>query len=129
VDTVVSNLLFWDGIDFDGDGLHLDDVQAVVPPAGITWNIFDDGFTVYTADGSDALVPGGLIQQSSSDIDPFDGVDTGTLHQHLLIRVDDSDGNTQTTPPQGVYIAALHVRSDAFVTSDPFLFVHRTSNV
>jgi hypothetical protein len=129
VEDVQANLFFWDGADLGGDGLNLDDVQFVVPPDGVTWNIFDDGFNVHTADGSDAFVQGGLIQQTSSDVDALDGIDTGTLHQHLLLRVDDGDGNTQTAPPQGVYMAALQARADGFATSDPFLFVHRTSLV
>jgi hypothetical protein len=124
-----ANLFYWDGTDLGGDGLNLDDVLFVVPPNGVTWNIFDDSFNVHTADGSDAFVQGGLIQQTSSDVDPLDGINTGTLHQHLLLRVDDGDSNTQTTPPQGVYMAALQVRAAGFATSDPFLFVHRTSLV
>ena len=129
IGSVKSNLFFWDGTDLGGNGLGVEDVQFVVPQTGVTWNIFDDGFNLFTADGSDSFVPGGLVQQTSSDTDPGDGIDTGTLHNHLLMRVDDGDGNTQTTPPQGVYMAALQIRSPGFETSDPFLFVHRTSSV
>jgi hypothetical protein len=129
VGSTVANLFFWDGTDLGGDGLTLEDVSFVKPPTGVTWNIFDDGFNLFTADGSDAMIPGGLIQESSSDIDPGDGIDTGSLHTHLLMRVDDGDGNTQTTPPIGVYMVSLQAQSDGFETSDPFIFIHRTSTV
>ena len=129
IGSVKSNLFFWDGTDLGGNGLSVDDVQLVLPPAGVTWNIFDDGFNLFTAAATDAVVPGGLLQQTSFDINPGDGIDTGTLHNHLLMRVDDGDGNTQTTPPQGVYMAALQLRAMGFETSDPFLFVHRTSSL
>jgi hypothetical protein len=129
VGSTVANLFFWDGTDLGGDGLTLADVSFAKPPTGVTWNIFDDGFNLFTAEGSDAMIPGGLIQESSSDINPGDGIDTGSLHTHLLMRVDDGDGNTQTTPPLGVYMVTLQARSEGFETSDPFIFIHRTSTV
>lgn len=129
VGSTVANLFFWDGTDLGGDGLTLADVSFAKPPTGVTWNIFDDGFNLFTADGSDDMIPGGLIQKSSSDINPGDGIDTGSLHTHLLMRVDDGDGNTQTTPPIGVYMVSLQARSEGFETSDPFIFIHRTSTV
>ena len=129
VGSTVANLFFWDGTDLGGDGLTLADVSFAKPPTGVTWNIFDDGFNLFTADGSDAMIPGGLIQESSSDIDPGDGIDTGSLHTHLPMRVDDGDGNTQTTPPIGVYMVSLQARSEGFETSDPFIFIQRTSTV
>lgn len=129
VGSTVANLFFWDGTDLGGDGLTLADLSFAKPPTGVTWNIFDDGFNLFTADGSDAMIAGGLIQESSSDINPGDGIDTGSLHTHLLMRVDDGDGNAQTTPPIGVYMVALQARSEDFETSDPFIFIHRTSTV
>jgi hypothetical protein len=129
VGSVRSNLFFWNGSDLGGNGLSLDDVQFGLPPVGVTWNIFDDGFNVFTAAAIDSFVSGGRVQKTSSDINPGDGIDTGSLHNHLLIRVDDGDGNTQTLPPQGVYMVALQLRAAGFETSDPFLFVHRTSNL
>ncbi len=122
-----SNLFYWDGMDPGDDVLDLEDVQFSLPPAGTTWNLFDDKSNLFIVDATDTLVAGGLVQRTSSDTNPGDGIDTGSLHSHLLIRVDDGDGNTQTTPPQGVYMAALRLRSPGFEHSDPFLFVHRTS--
>jgi hypothetical protein len=45
------------------------------------------------------------------------------------LQVRDSDGNSGTTAPQGVYLIAWQVRSAGFETSDPFFFVHRTPTI
>jgi hypothetical protein len=125
---VSSNLLYWDCSDLDGDGLELDDVNFV-RPLGMVWEVFDANFSMYTADGTDELVPGGLIQRTSSDIDPLDGIDTGSIHKHLALQLRDDDGNLDTSPAQGIYMIAWQARSAGFETSDPFLFVLRTSTV
>jgi hypothetical protein len=124
----VSNLFYWDGNDLGGDGLDLSDVTFVVP-SGIAWDVFDENFSLYSATGIDQPVPGGLIQTTSADINPQDGVDSGAIHNHLVLQLSDNDGNSNTTPPAGVYMIAWQARSVGFETSDPFLFVHRTSNV
>jgi len=129
VGDVRANFFFWDGTDIAGNGLATDDVRFVRPPTGVSWNLLDDRSNLFKAEGTDVLVPGGLIQRSSSDTNPGDGIDTGSVHSHLLIRVDDGDGNASTSPAQGVYMVALQVRSAGFETSDPFVFVHRTSTV
>ena len=121
---VGSNLFYWDGRDANGGGIDFTDVDFVVP-TGVFWDVFDANFAVTTADGSDQLVPGGLIQQSSTDIWP-DGIDSGTIHKHLALQVRDSDGNSITTAPAGVYLISWQVESVGFETSDPFFFVLRT---
>ncbi len=122
-----SNVFYWNGADSGGDGLSLQDVLFTLPASGTTWNIFDDGFNLFTANATETLVTGGLLQKTSSDTNPGDGIDTGTLHTHLTIRIDDGDGNTLTNPAQGVYLVAMRLRSPGFENSDPFLFVHRSS--
>jgi hypothetical protein len=125
VEAVVSNLFYWDGSDANGGGVDLTDVDFVVP-TGLYWEVHNfETFEVTTADGSDQLVPGGLIQRTSNDVWP-DGVDSGTIHKHLALQVRDDDGNSGTTAPQGVYLISWQARSAGFATSDPFFFVHRT---
>ena len=123
-----TNLLYWDGGDLDGDGLDLDDVLFVKPDA-TSWEVFDAGFDMYVADGTDQPVAGGLIQRTSSDIDPQDGIDTGSIHKHLAMQLSDDDGNPATTPAEGVYMIAWQARATGFEPSAPFLFVLRTSMV
>ena len=125
---VSSNLFFWDGSDLGGNGLDLTDVQFVPSPL-VDWEVFDANFNLFVADGTDQFVPGGLIQKTSADVDPFDGVDTGSIHKHLVLQLDDNDGNPGTTPSAGVYIIAWQIRSEGFATSDPFVFVLRTSTI
>jgi hypothetical protein len=103
-------------------------VQFVPPPA-VDWEVFDASFNLFAADGTSQFVPGGLIQKTSADVDPSDGIDTGAIHKHLVLQLNDNDGNPGTTPPAGVYMIAWQIRSEGFGTSDPFVFVHRTSTV
>jgi hypothetical protein len=125
---ILSNLYFWDGSDLGGDGLDLADVQFVPPPT-VDWEVYDADFNLFAADGTSQFVPGGLIQKTSADVDPFDGIDTGAIHKHLVLQLNNSDDNSGTTPPAGVYMIALQIRSEGFETSDPIVFVHRTSTV
>jgi hypothetical protein len=120
-----SNLFYWNGADVGGDGLTIADVKFA-SPSGVAWEVLDANFNEFSATGSDAFVPGGLIQRTSSDIDPFDGVDSGSIHKHLVLTLDDNDGNSGTTPAAGVYMIAWQARSAGFEPSEPFLFVHRT---
>ncbi len=125
---VSSNLFYWDGSDANGGGVDLSDVNFVVPSAGVFWEQRDDNFIPYTVYGTDQLVPGGLIDRSSADIWD-DGIDSGAIHAHLAMLVNDSDGNSGTDPPAGIYMIAWQARSLGFETSDPFFFVLRTPTI
>lgn len=117
---VVSNLFYWNGTDTNGNGLDLTDVNFTVP-MDTAWDVFDANFNVFTASGTDQIVPGGLIQRTSSDIG---GTGSGSIHKHLVLQV----RNTSISGPatEGVYTIAWQVRSVGFETSDPFFFVMRT---
>ncbi|MCC7476668.1 MAG: hypothetical protein IT425_14865 [Pirellulales bacterium] len=127
VGSVVSNLFFWNGADSNGGGLALEDVQFVLPQSGLTWDVIDKNFDLFATNASDQLIPGGLIDTTSADIDPFDGIDTGAIHKHLILQLSDNDGNAGTSPPAGAYMIALRARATGFDNSDPFVFVLRTS--
>lgn len=119
-----SNLLFWNGADLGGDGLGLEDVQFSVP-VDVNWEVRDDFNIGHFATGSDQLVTGGRIDATSSDTNPGDGIDTGMLHKHLAFLLNSNfEGST---PAAGVYVTALQARAAGLETSDPFVFVHRTS--
>jgi hypothetical protein len=127
-DSVASNLFYWNGADLDGNGLDLGDVEFTVP-ISTTWDVFDANFNQYSANGTDQMIAGGLISRTSSDINPNDGVDTGSIHKHLVLQMSDNDGDSGTSPAQGVYMIAWQARSQGFEASDPFLFVLRTSMI
>jgi hypothetical protein len=125
---VSSNLFYWDASDANGGGIDLSDVNFVVPTAGVSWTQFDDTFSPYTVSGTDQLVPGGLIDRSSADI-WADGIDSGTIHAHLAMLVNDSDGSSSTTPPAGIYMISWQARTMGFETSDAFFFVMRSPTI
>jgi hypothetical protein len=127
IGSVSSNLLYWNGIDVNGNGPDLADVNFVVP-AGITWSVRDDNLEWFAANATDQLVPGGVIDRTSEDVWP-DAFDSGTLHNHMAQQLSDNDGDSGTSPAAGVYLISYHARSPGFVTSDPFYFVFRTSTV
>lgn len=120
IDGQHANFWYWDGIDQMEDGFTVDDVSFGSAPAGVTWNLFDIDFELFTADGSDTTVSDALVQTAFSD---------GGVHSHLLMQVADSDGNSQTTPPEGVYLASLVVHAEGYEQSEPLFFVHRTAGL
>jgi hypothetical protein len=127
IENVSSNLFYWDGSDANGGGVDLSDVDFVVLE-GISWNVRDDNSNWFAANGTDQLVPGGVIDRTSADIWP-DGVDSGSIHSHLALQLTDDDGDSGTSAPQGIYLVSWQARSIGFDTSDPFFFVFRTSTM
>lgn len=118
IDDQRANFWYWDGVDADDDGFQLSDVAFDLAPLGVSWNVFDEDFELHTADGSDVIVPGALVQRTfSSD---------GAVHSHLVMQVADGDGNS---PPQGIYLSAMVLRAEGFENSEPYMFVHRTSEL
>lgn len=128
IDGVTSNFFFWDGTDSNGDGqLTIDDVDIGLPLAGSQYGILaEDGFV--GADASENLIEGGLIGPTSFGGEAG-GLGVGRLHNHLILGVDEGDGLTSTPGPEGLYIAGLQIRAEGFETSDPFFFVHRSTQI
>jgi hypothetical protein len=120
-----SNLLYWDGGDVDGAGLDLSDVHWGTPP-DVEWQVLNGNSQLIAATGTDQIVPGGLIARTSSETNPGDGIDTGMLHKHLALLLNSTGA---ATPPAGVYLIAWQVYAAGFESSEPFVFVHRTSTV
>lgn len=116
VGSVVANFFYWDGLS-EGGAPTAGDVDFVKAPSNVSWTLVDDDFDFYTADGSDQFVPGGLVDRTSS---------SGKLHNHLIIAVDDGDGNITTTPDAGIYMASLQLRVDGYETSDPLFLMSRS---
>jgi hypothetical protein len=113
VDSIVANLLYWDGADLDGGELEVDDV-LFGSLAGVSWSIQGED-AIAAADGSDQIVSGELIGGTEFD---------GSLHEHLLMELIGSDA----TPPQGVYMIGLRARMAGLGSSAPFVFLLRTSS-
>jgi len=110
----VSNLLYWDGTDADANGLDLDDV-AFVRPDNAAFKVINNG--TFTADASDQLVTGGLVDTTEFD---------GSIHKHPAYRVETLDA---TNPLEGVYLVSQQVRMAGLETSDPYFLAFRTSTI
>ncbi len=108
----VAPLFYWDALTTE--------VDFVLPPAGVIWNLFDNTGTRHTANPGIDPTPGGPIGTTAS---------SGTLHQHRNLSVDDGDGNFQTRPDEGIYLASLRLRAEGLESSDPIFFVHRSRNI
>lgn len=120
IDNQWANLWYWDGTDDAQDGFSIEDVTFDLPPAGITWNLFGVDNQLFTADGSDTTLSSALVQTAFSD---------GGIHEHLRMQVADSDGNSETKPPEGIYLVAMVAHAEGYDASNPFFFVHRTSGL
>ena len=120
VGATTANFFYWDGLDQGTNGVGPEDVNFTLAAANVTWTLVDDDFNFFTADGSVSMVPGGLLGETSV---------SGRLHNHLIISVDDGDGNINTTADEGIYLASLQTRATGFTTSDPFLFAHRSPTI
>lgn len=116
IDGVWANFWYWDGVDPLDDGFTVEDVSFGAAPAGVTWNVFDIDFNLFTADGSETTVPDILVQESFFD---------GAIHSHLLVQV----ANSGSTPPEGVYLASMVAHSAGLEDSEPIFFVHRTAGL
>lgn len=114
VDQSVSNLFFWDGLDDNQNGLDASDVDFVHPDNAI-FKVINNG--TFTADASDQMVTGGLIQTTEFD---------GSIHKHPAYRVETLNA---TTPLEGVYLVSQQVRMTGVETSEPFFIAFRTSTL
>jgi hypothetical protein len=127
IGSLSSNLYYWNGSDANGGTFEVTDVQFMVP-TGISWNVLDDNSNWFSVNGTDQLVTGGVIDRTSTDVWP-DGIDSGAIHNHMALQLSDNDGNSGTSPAQGIYMISWQARSSGLETSEPFLFVFRTSNI
>ncbi|MEM9186706.1 MAG: hypothetical protein AAGB00_09450 [Planctomycetota bacterium] len=113
IDGVRSNLWYWDGVDPTEDGFTTGDVAFDLPPEGVDWTLTDQNVNQFTADGSDTVLAGALIQESFP---------SGSVHEHLALVPEGPDG----LPPEGIYVVSLVARAAGYEDSEPFFFVHRT---
>lgn len=121
VDSVVSTVFYWDGLDIDGGGVSETDVSFITTPSNVTWEFRDGNSQTFVTNGGDQLVPGGFIATTNSD----------GLHDHRFLSVNDGDPFVATTADEGVYLASLQLRTDepGIDSSDPIFFVHRTPTI
>ena len=98
---VASNLFYWDGSDAKAVTASTFPMSSFVVPTSRFVGSVRCQLQCVCRGRHGPLVPGGLIQRTSADIGPFDGVDSGTMHKHLALQLNDNDGNSGTTPAAG----------------------------
>ena len=114
-----SNLFYWNGQDTDGvPGLTPNDVKfGALPTPAYTLTLFDNNNVGHAADGTNTIVPGGTIATTGSD---------GFVHQHLYYFLQDNDGNSGTTPVDGLYLLAERLKLPGLSNSLPVFFIFGT---
>ena len=115
---VTSNLFYW-----DGQGTTLQDVEfGVVPQANVTLGIYN------VTDNESALIDGSSDMIAGALLGTTDSTGSGLrLHRHNWFLLDDGDGGIPpTVVPEGIYLIALQLRMEGYMTSEPFFVVPGT---
>src|SRR5690606_29140253 len=108
-----SNLMYWDAA-----GSGLDDVAFVPVAEGqVSFSIWTQNFTESAlVDGAPGMVAGKKLGTTNGD--------HLALHAHRWFFMEG-----EPSVPEGVYLAALQLRAERYVASDPFYIVAATSGV
>jgi hypothetical protein len=118
---VAQNVFYWNGKRSDGQyGSSPADVNfGPLPTPNYTLEEADFNGTKFPAHGINAIEEGGKINKTGPD---------GSLHFHLYFAVLDNDGDSGTSPPDGIYLVAERFRMNSLLNSDPAFIVFDTSN-
>lgn len=110
---LTSNLLYW-----DGQGSTLDEVEfGPLTQRDVSLALFTQGFADSAqVEGTPTMVPGREIGTTTSD--------SVALHAHRWFSL-----NANTVVPEGVYLAALQLRSDGYRNTEPFYIAAATDEV
>jgi hypothetical protein len=119
IDDDSRNLFYWNGLESDDvPGLSPDDV-AFGPPPGPNYllSLFDKSNAKHSVNGADAVVPGGVIDDTASD---------GSLHRHRFFFLENGDASGASTPEDGIYLVAMRLRMVGLLNSLPIYMVFGT---
>jgi hypothetical protein len=114
-----QNLFYWNGQDTDGmPGLTPNDVVfGPLPGPNYTLSLFDKSNTKTSVGGTNAIVPGGVIDTTAAD---------GAMHRHRFFFLEDGDGSGATVPADGLYLLAMRLRMTGLANSLPVFMVFGT---
>lgn len=116
INSVSSNLFYWDAIDDDNNGFDLSDVTFGVP----TNAAFQLMNTVVV--GTDQRIGGQTIATTSG------GGSSGALHQHRGFIVSNQLSSAQF-PAEGIYVMAAELQMPTLEASEPIVVAMRTPGV
>ncbi len=111
------NLLYWDAVDDDGNGLDPGDVDWSPVPTDEFLRIDELG-SIAVADGGTAEVSGILID----DLDPV----SGTVHDHIDFELRKAAGGL---PTYGVYMAKFDITVPGFAEGAPVYVTFGTQSI
>ena len=119
INSLSANLFYWNGQDSDGvAGFTPADVKfGALPTPAYTLTLFDLNNAAHSVNGTNTFVPGGVIDNTASD---------GFMHRHLYFFLQDNDGSSGTTPVDGLYLLALHLKIPGLATSLPVFMIFGT---
>ena len=113
-------LLEWTKIRDGVPGLTASDIKFGAPPLpSYTLTLYDISDVGHAADGTNTIVPGGVIDTTASD---------GFIHRHLYWFLQDNDGNGGTTPADGLYLVAIRMKMPGLSSSLPVFLIFGTPN-
>jgi hypothetical protein len=121
IGSVSSNLFYWNGLNSSGmPATSSGDIHfGPAPLASYSLTLFDVNNGAHAADGSNSVVPGGVIDTTASD---------GFIHRHLFWFLQDNDGSSATAPADGLYLVALRMKMPGLKSSLPVLILFGTAN-
>jgi hypothetical protein len=119
INDVWHNLFYWNGMETDGmPGVTPSDVAfGPLPGPGYLLSLFDKANSKHSVNGDNAVVPGGVIDDTASD---------GSLHRHRFFSLEDGDGNGSTLPVDGIYLMAMRLKMNGLQDSAPIFMVFGT---
>ena len=111
------NLLYWDAVDDDGNGLDENDVDWSPVPLDEVFRIETfGGSRQQTADGSASEIEGVLIRSTNS---------SGSIHSHQDFKLRRAAGGI---PTPGVYLVRMDHSMPGFAEAAPAYYVFSTIN-
>jgi hypothetical protein len=118
INGVAQNLFYWNGQDTDGlPGLTSNDVSfGPLPGPNYTLSLFDKSNAKISVAGTNAVVPGGVIDTTALD---------GAMHRHRFFFLE-RDSGSGPPPADGLYLVAMRLRMAGLVDSLPILIVFGT---
>lgn len=117
-----SNLLYWNGLDTNGNGDPADDINFQ-PASGVSLSLERAGLFSASVNGANTNVPGFEIDSTALDNPGTADDETGFLHNDLDALLDDGDNDPGTALPLGIYVLAMNV-SYPGASSDQLFWVY-----
>ena len=108
------NLLYWDPVDLNGDGLDVTDVVWGPIPGDEILKIDNKTGVIVAADGSASPIEGVLIDETGA---------SGNIHFHADFDLRRSGGGLPTT---GVYLVKLNIHMTGYSEAAPAYFAFAT---